>query len=121
MKAAQQLGYISNYVWAFTVPEIERFLLSGLGTVVMGTVWKTGMKDTTDEGILKVEGRDDGGHCWDITGINTVRGLVRCQNSWGRGWGDNGRFWLPLESLEILLNEDGEAAIPTEVKLPKAA
>jgi hypothetical protein len=121
LKAGVQLGYFSNYVWAFSVSEIEQFLLSGMGTIIMGTVWKRGMANTNEEGILEVSGRDEGGHCWDITGINTTRGLVRCQNSWGRAWGDNGRFWLSLENLEILLNEDGEAAVPTEIKLPKAA
>ena len=117
MKALQQLGYISNYVWATSVDEIVQFLLMGFGTVIMGTTWKSNMLEPDNHDMIHARGQDVGGHCYELTGVNTTREVVRVQNSWGPTWADHGRAWLSIKDLETLLAEDGEAVVPTEIKI----
>lgn len=44
----------------------------------------------------------DGGHCVKAVGYNMhqmcghEQGAVLCKNSWGKGWGISGYFWLPM-------------------------
>lgn len=39
--------------------------------------------------------------------------MFGCQNSWGTGWGDGGRFYLTDQTLARLLSEDGDATVFT--------
>jgi hypothetical protein len=43
---------------------------------------------------------------------NERMGAVRLLNSWGRSYPH--RVWVPMETLQRLLDEDGEAGIPTD-------
>jgi C1A family cysteine protease len=49
-----------------------------------------------------------------IDGVNTKTELFRWPNSWGTRWARNGYAWLTFKDVERLLQEDGEAAAPTE-------
>lgn len=42
-----------------------------------------------------------GGHCVVVTGYKMISGLLYwiCDNSWGEGWGDKGRFYMPVGYL----------------------
>lgn len=54
------------------------------------------MPDINNEGVL-------GGHCVSLIGYddtmiaNGITGYYRCRNSWGKGWGDGGDFYLPYQ------------------------
>jgi C1A family cysteine protease len=63
-----------------------------------------------------------GGHAYLGVGINTrlrcpdgTKGAIRILNSWGSGWGQDGRAWIPLSQFDMLLKEDGEAACAKEI------
>lgn len=114
-KVLQDAGLISGYRWAFTMEDLVATVLE-VGPVIMGTWWYTGMFWPDAEGIIRVSGRRAGGHAYKVDGLNLETGLARVKNSWSRRWGVRGFAYLPLEDLERLLLEDGEACIYTEVE-----
>lgn len=123
-KVSQELGYLKNYLWAESVEDIRSWHLAGFGGLVMGTVWTSGMFETDSDGFVRVTGGIEGGHCYATTGWNDqlrrggrrVRAL-RCQQSWGDGWGQKGRFWILEDDVEKLRADDGEACAPVEQKI----
>lgn len=112
-KVLQAKGFIKEYRWAFTLEEVID-TVTRVGPVVMGTNWYSDMFYPDHRGRIKVGGSMAGGHAWLIDGANRKQGLIRAKNSWGRKWGVQGRFWLPFEDLERLINEQGEACIAVE-------
>jgi hypothetical protein len=113
-KILQTWGYLQSYYWAQSINDIVQALLEK-GPVVVGTNWYSSMFDPNSKGILSISGQIAGGHAYVLNGINTKLGLVRMKNSWGRGWGINGRAYLKIEDVARLLNEAGEACLATEV------
>jgi hypothetical protein len=124
MKVLQARKLITSYQWAWDVETILEWVLT-VGPVVMGTDWYTGMMRPT-LGFIEPTGRPEGGHAWLIIGANIEkkgldgnRGAFRMINSWGGGWGDNGRAWVSFASVHKLLENWGEAAMSREIR-PKA-
>lgn len=123
-KTGQALGYVKNYLWTTDVEDVRAWHLAGFGTVVLGTWWKTDMLDADSHGIVHVSGLNEGGHSYVTTGWNDrlryngryVR-ACRCQNSWGSGWGQKGRFWILADDLQKLISDDGECCAPTEQRV----
>lgn len=128
MKALQQAGYISNYVWADTrktagaIETLRAFMNSGLGTVVLGTNWYLAMDDVDSKGFI-VEptsfSTPVGGHAYRLNWWDEKRNGFLVVNSWGLNWGykNTGKAWMSEALLTRLLREDGEAAAPTEIKV----
>jgi hypothetical protein len=116
-KALQSLGLIDGaYVWAQTENDVWRFVL-GVGPVVTGTTWLGGMMEPDSKGYLQVTGGEEGGHDWLIIGANAKRNAYRMQNSWGVGWGDNGRAWIKREDYKTLFEDmGGDCCSAVEVK-----
>jgi len=115
-KYLQAQGRLSRYVWAWDAETIADFILSGQGTVVMGTNWTYPMFDPDTKGFIHPTGPIAGGHAWLLTGYNRTFGLFRMQNSWGKSWGQKGRAWITGEDLQTLIRWDGEAAAAVEIK-----
>lgn len=123
-KALKKLGFVNEYRWAFDADTVVQHVLT-VGPVVMGTSWYTDMFTPDRWGYLDVKGSIAGGHCWLILGVDrfkrrpgtNVVGAARCLNSWGPGWGQKSRFWLTLQDLDRLIQEDGEACVAPELKL----
>lgn len=116
-KVMQNLGHISSYLWAWDVPTIKGWILSGAGTVVVGTLWFEGMFTPDPKGFVNLTGPEAGGHAYLLAGYSTERDAFRIVNSWGRAWGESGRAWLSGPDLATLLGRDGEAATAVEQKV----
>lgn len=128
-KILTELGMAKSYVWAQSAEDVRAWILGGFGGVVIGIWWKEDMMETDADGFIHYTGAKSGGHCVYLNGWNdsaekadgTVIAAARGQNSWGRNWGQNGRFWLPMTDLDAAIKEDGEACALTETKLmPRA-
>lgn len=115
VKVLQHRGFVTNYVWAFTLSEVVQTLLEG-GPVVVGTNWYDSMDSPDAVGFihLNASSRLRGGHCYVLNGINVDQEKVRLKNSWGPTWGNKGRAWLSFSSLDRLIREDGEACLAIE-------
>jgi hypothetical protein len=122
-KVCQSLGFLVNYLWAESAEDVRAWHLANFGSVVLGVNWTASMMKTDTSGFIHYKGRIEGGHAIVTTGWNDrlryngklVQALC-CQNSWGPGWGQQGRFWLLRDDLERLIADHGEACAPTEVR-----
>lgn len=113
MKAARLAGYVSEWRWCRTLPEV-RHALSYHGALVIGVTWYEGMFDADINGMIRVDGEVVGGHCLELVGYDN--GLYRLENSWGRDWGDNGGCFISEADLQLLLSDHGEFAVPKKIK-----
>lgn len=123
-KTLVSMGYAQNYLWAESAGDVRAWMLAGFGGVVMGTTWRSGMMRTDAEGFVSFSGSDVGGHAYYINGWNDRVlhngkriAAARGQNSWGRAWGQSGRFWIAMEDLEKAIADRGEACALTEQRV----
>lgn len=116
-KYLQSLGHIASYHWAQSVEDIVRWLLSGAGTVVLGTYWHEGMFYPDKKGFIHPTGPAVGGHAYLLVGWSRKRNAGRIVNSWGRDWGQGGRAWLAGDDLAGLFHTRGEACVAVEKRL----
>lgn len=123
-KMTVELGYGVNYLWANSAEDVRSWVLAGFGGVVMGTLWLSDMMRTDSDGFVSFAGSEEGGHCYYINGWNDAvkrNGkkipAARCQNSWGKEWGQGGRFWMTMDDLEKAVRYAGEACALTEQRV----
>lgn len=116
-KYLQSLGHISNYLWAWDVNTVKAWILSGQGTVVLGTLWYEDMFEPDAQGFIYPTGPEAGGHAYLLAGFSQDRDAFRIVNSWGRAWGESGRAWISSADVATLIDRDGEAATAVEQKV----
>lgn len=116
-KALQQFGLLKEYRWAFSIEDVVDTILAK-GPVVLGIHWFDGMYEAPN-GVLSVSGPMVGGHCIAAVGFRLASdklggedGII-LQNSWGADWGMKGLAEIRVSDLAALLNEDGEACVPS--------
>lgn len=109
-KYLTQRGIISEYRWCFGLQDVL-LTLSHIGPVGLGIWWYTGMFYPDADGFITPTGQQEGGHEVELHGISASGKYVIGTNSWGRDWGQNGRFKLRFGELERLLNEQGDAFV----------
>lgn len=117
VKYLKSVGHISTYLWAYNVETIQSWILSGQGTVVVGTMWYNGMFTPDENGYIHPTGPEAGGHAYLLAGYSRDRDAFRVVNSWGRAWGESGRAWISSADMATLIAQDGEAAAAVEQKV----
>ena len=110
---------IAEMRWATTVDEIRMAL--NLGTpVVIGVNWYRNFDSPVWKGQAVTGGwwigegdlgRLRGGHAICVYGASDAKQAVKLVNSWGA---DYPNVWLPYETLDRLLRENGEACLVTD-------
>lgn len=110
LKTAKAKGFFDEYRWTFSLDE----LILGVGhngPAVMGTVWYDGMYTPTKCcGRIYPTGSVVGGHCYLLVSVDVKREVFTMLNSWGPGWGNNGRAEIGFADMDTLLQNQGEAA-----------
>lgn len=122
-KLLKDRGYVSEYRWAFDHPTVLKHVLT-VGPVVFGTDWYIEMFTPDRWGYIEPAGEIVGGHAYKVVGADQDRkhplsgelGAYRIVNSWGEGWGQNGRCWLTFSAADKLIRAWGEACTAIEVK-----
>lgn len=121
-KVLKKQGFVSEYRWAFDAETAINHILT-VGPLVAGTEWFRDMNRVDKQGFVRVGGASAGGHAWLIIGASRLKacpdgtkGAVRAVNSWGRRWGQAGRFWLSFKDFDALIKADGEACTAFETK-----
>jgi hypothetical protein len=106
------VGLIHSYHWAFGLNE-ALLALSWLGPVGIGIQWHEDMEENDVNGYIHPTGDVVGGHEIELTGIDTLLERVTLTNSWGTGWGLNGRAFLTFKDLGKLLEDNGDCVVIT--------
>jgi hypothetical protein len=105
-------GQIHEYRWIFGIDD-ALLTLSWLGPLGIGVNWLSNMWETDSDGYIHVSGDPVGGHEVEVTGIDVRRQHVIITNSWGTGWGRNGKAFLSFDDLGKLLDADGDGFVIT--------
>jgi len=109
MKALVQLKYATSYHWCLSLDDALD-TLSHVGPLEIGVRWYEGFDSPDAAGRVRIAGGIRGGHAFEVLGIDVEQKEVIAINSWGSGWGDNGRFRFSFDDFGSLLATDGEAA-----------
>lgn len=114
VQTLRRRGYIKSFVWAESTDDMAKWLLTGKGTVMLGTDWHWNMSDLDSQGVARLGGGIAGGHAYLCIGYNRITRMFRCMNSWGRSFGSVGRFWITHDDMGVLLAAAGEACAAVE-------
>lgn len=118
-KTLQAMGNVKSYVWAKNADEGAMWLLSGHGTLVLGTDWFWDMGTPDARGYVNIGGGAVGGHAYLAIGYSRVKMAFRCLNSWGREYGQSGRFWVRHADMDKLIKlPDAEMCAAVEQYVP---
>jgi hypothetical protein len=117
-----------GYRWAFGLQDVVK-VVGYRGPVVLGINWYYNMYFPDDKGFIHVDGDVVGGHAILCNGVRIVKknsalpatwdnidldkSYARLHNSWGMSYGLGGDAFVTLTDLGKLLDDDGEACIPT--------
>jgi hypothetical protein len=113
-KAMQIRKRLAAYAFAASITEVRTFLRAH-GPMVFGTTWKQDMFTPNASGYIAPTGADVGGHCYAAVGDLPLEDAILFQNSWGVGWGQNGRFKMKTADVATLLAQQGEAVATLEL------
>jgi len=111
-KAAVELGYITDYRWAFGFDHALDALQ--LGPVLVGIPWHYSMFTPDRRGFVTPDGEEVGGHEIVLMG-DDCKGSLTFLNSWGSSWGLKGRFKMDYAAFRALLADQGDAAVPVRL------
>jgi len=112
-KYLKNTNKISTYLWAYDINTLINTVLN-VGPVVVGTNWYMGMFYPDRNGLIKISGQIAGGHAYIINGVDTIKKQFRIKNSWGSGWGNQGRAFISFTDMTRLIKERGEICLATE-------
>lgn len=117
-KICTQLGYFSEYRWAFGEDDLA-LAVSYRGPAVLGIAWYAGMYQPDADGYVWPTGDHVGWHAilcpsYSVPGYARKHGAsYRLDNSWGLSYGRNGSGYVTKQVMADLLAFEGEALVPT--------
>lgn len=117
VKALKNRGRVGTYAWSSKLDEIKAWVLTK-GPMIVGTLWYQNMFYPDPNGFVKPTGSVAGGHCYLIIGWDDADN-VTFLNSWGKSWGNNGRFFMKASDFATLIDGNFEGC--AVVELPLAA
>lgn len=111
-KTLQALGLADVYTHGFSLSALDTALQKG--PVMAGTVWYESMFEPDSDGVLNVSeaSGEAGGHEYVVVGLNVETGLYEIDNSWDEDWGKDGSAFIPKDSMQLLLDRDGDVTVP---------
>lgn len=115
-KVLQSRELISGYQHATSLEAV----LTALSTqpVIIGTEWDERMFEPGTDGRIFLGGSTAGGHEYVLDELDVEDRRVWMCNSWGIGWGINGRAYLNWDDLDHLLHRQGDCTVFTPVTQP---
>lgn len=108
-KAAVQKGLITSYRHAFGINDALQVLQAG--PVITGINWYEGFDQPDPSGLVTISGQVRGGHEIEVLGYDALSKEIILENSWGLGWGVNGRFRMSVDTWARLLGEGGDVTV----------
>ncbi|TDO18115.1 hypothetical protein EV580_1297 [Mycobacterium sp. BK086] len=112
-KAGKKLGYFTGYRHCFGFDHFAAAVQ--LQPVIVGTNWYEAMFTPDIQGFVWPRGAVQGGHEYLCLGISYETKTLTFLNSWGDGWGRDGRFFMTFATFTKLLAEQGDATAPIGV------
>ena len=115
-QAAKRLGLISGYQHITSVAAAHTAIQAG--PFIVGTDWLTGMDNPDQYGVVHAAGSVRGGHEYECIGYDAATDRWAFCNSWGPGWGLNGRFYYSSADFAKLLARQGDATTFVPITQP---
>lgn len=117
-KAAQKAGLISGYRHATSLDAALKAL--ALQPVIAGINWYDSFDDPAADGLIRIGKRAQvrGGHEICLDELDVEKQRVGFTNSWGTGWGVEGRAYMSWSDFKRLLSEDGDVTVFTPLSEP---
>ncbi|GAA4344868.1 hypothetical protein [Angustibacter luteus] len=115
-KVAQSLGLISGYRHAFSLADALDALQDG--PVITGVEWFAGFDRPSADGTVEISGEVRGGHEIVVDEYDAATGKIGLTNSWGDGWGVDGRFHMTAATWGKLLDRQGDVTILVPATAP---
>lgn len=117
-KALKALGLLASYSHAFSVGAVRSALQQG--PVIIGTVWYLSMESPEADGRIPVDPASGvaGGHEVVLDEYDAINDRFWLTNSWGPGWGVEGRGYLTAADLQALLAQQGDVVSFTWASVP---
>lgn len=118
-KVAKARGLISSYQHAFGLMPALTALVNG--PILIGVNWYDSFDQPDADGLVRFTpgAQIRGGHEMEVAGLlletdGDVKGTDRITipQSWGPGFGVNGWIQMEIATLERLLSEQGDVAVP---------
>ncbi|MEV1289516.1 hypothetical protein [Micromonospora sp. NPDC049679] len=112
--AMRARGRLAAFAFARSTAEIDQWV-NTQGSLVIGTTWTDDMFAPDATGYVKPTGAAAGGHCYLMLDRLDAEDAYLFQNSWGSGWGLDGRFKMKRADFDGLLQDRGEACCAAEL------
>lgn len=120
-KTAVRRGYAKGFNHAFRFDDTLAMLAKR--AIGIGAWWYNSFDQPDHTGLVQLTStsRRRGGHEFVLDELDVEHEQVWAQNSWGNGFGIEGRFRFSFDDLERLLNEDGDSVqlIPLDELTPE--